>query len=105
MTERIQDIRDLDRGGSKARSRNHRNKSNEGCKVVGEITTTERSGLDAMADGEFLDVPQVAKYLNVSKSMVYKMVENRQIHAIRFGRLVRIRRCDLEQAIRDLSCQ
>lgn len=105
MTEHIQDIRDLDRGESKARGRNHCNKSNEGCKVVGEITATERFDSDAGADGEFLDVPQVAKYLNVSKSMVYKMVENRQIRAIRFGRLVRIRRCDLEQAIRDLSRQ
>jgi excisionase family DNA binding protein len=105
MTDHIQDIRDLDRGESKTRGRNHRNESNEGREVAGGITATERSGSDARADGEFLDVPQVAKYLNVSKSMVYKMVENRQIHAIRLGRLVRIRRCDLEQAISDLSHQ
>lgn len=105
MGEQIQDIRNLDRGKPKPRSRDYCNENKGDREVVGGITTTERSGSDARADGEFLDVPQVAKYLNVSKSMVYKMVETRQIHAIRVGRLVRIRRCDLEQAIRDLSHQ
>jgi excisionase family DNA binding protein len=105
MTDHIQDIRNLDRGKSGARSCNHRSENKEDREIVGETTTTKRCDSDVRADGEFLDVPQVAKYLNVSKSMVYKMVENQQIHAIRLGRLVRIRRCDLEQAIHDLSRQ
>lgn len=105
MTEHVQDIRNLDRGGLKPRGCSHCNENEGGREIVGGAVTAELSDSGARADNEFLDVPQVARYLNVSKSMVYKMVETRQIHAIRLGRLVRIRRCDLEQAIRDLSHQ
>lgn len=55
------------------------------------------------ADDGYLDVPEVASYLRISKSMVYKLVETKQIPAIRLGRLVRIRKSDLNDALRRLG--
>ncbi len=42
-----------------------------------------------------LTVPQVAVYLQISKSKIYYLISRRQIPHIRLGRNVRIRESDL----------
>lgn len=49
----------------------------------------------------FLNAGEVAEYLHISRSMVYKMIECRQIPAVRIGRLLRISRCELDQTLRN----
>ena len=54
-------------------------------------------------DDSLLDVGQVADYLRISRSMVYKLIEGRQIPAIRIGRLLRVRKAELDEALRALG--
>ena len=54
----------------------------------------------ARGDGRLLDVQEVAEYLRVSQSLVYKMIERKEIPAIRIGRLLRIDPRDLSEALR-----
>lgn len=49
-------------------------------------------------DDALLDVTEVAEYLRISRSSVYKLIERQQIPAIRIGRLVRFRRRDVTVA-------
>lgn len=42
-----------------------------------------------------LTVPQVAQYLQISKSKIYYLVSRKQIPHLRLGRNVRIRQSDL----------
>jgi len=49
--------------------------------------------MDIMA--EILTVPEVAEYLKLSKSKMYRMVQRGQIPHVKIGRNVRIRREDL----------
>ena len=44
---------------------------------------------------EILTIPEVADYLKMSKSKVYRMVQRGQIPYVRIGRNVRIRKQDL----------
>lgn len=46
---------------------------------------------------EILTIPQVARYLKLSRSKVYGLVARRQIPYIRVGKSVRIRASDLAQ--------
>ena len=58
---------------------------------------------DANYSGDsLLDVSQVAEYLRVSRSSVYKMIERQQIPAIRIGRLLRIRKKELDDTLRSM---
>ena len=50
-----------------------------------------------------LDVSQVAEYLRISRSMVYKLIEGQRIPAIRIGRLLRVRKDELDNAIRSMG--
>lgn len=43
-----------------------------------------------------MDVPQVAEYLRVSKTSVYKLIERQKIPTIRIGRLLRVRKDELD---------
>lgn len=52
--------------------------------------------MDAQLD-KIMTVPDVAKYLKMSKSKVYYLVSRRKIPHFRIGRNVRIRECDLLQ--------
>lgn len=47
-----------------------------------------------------MDVPQVADYLRVSKTSVYELIERQKIHAIRIGRLLRVRKDELDETLR-----
>ena len=44
---------------------------------------------------QILTVPEVARYLKISKSKIYYMVSKKQIPHIRIGRNVRVRETDL----------
>ncbi len=46
---------------------------------------------------EILTIPQVARYLKISKAKIYYMVQKKQIPHIRLGRNVRIRESDLNK--------
>lgn len=46
-----------------------------------------------------MDVPQVADYLRISKTSVYKLIEWQKIPAIRIGRLLRVRKDELDEAL------
>jgi len=47
--------------------------------------------------GPILTVPETAKYLKLSKSKVYYLVQRNQIPHIKIGKNVRIRREDLQK--------
>jgi putative molybdopterin biosynthesis protein len=44
---------------------------------------------------EIFTIPEVAKYLKISKSKLYYLVQRNQIPHVRIGRNVRIRKADL----------
>jgi excisionase family DNA binding protein len=48
---------------------------------------------------EILTVPQVARYLKISRSKAYYLVQQKKIPYIRIGRNVRVREADLEKWI------
>lgn len=48
---------------------------------------------------KIMTIPQVADYLQISKSKLYWLVQTRQIPHIKIGRNVRIRESDLERWI------
>ena len=47
-------------------------------------------------DGYYLTIPEVARYLKLSRSKVYLLVTQKKIPYIRIGKNVRIRQSDLE---------
>lgn len=63
------------------------------------FATTEDHGRDS----SLLDVSQVAEYLRISRSTVYKLIEQHRIPVIRIGRLLRIRKDELDEAIRSMG--
>jgi len=58
------------------------------------------SGTAACAEDCLLDVAEVADYLRISRSMVYKLIENGRIPAIRLGRLLRVSKSELNEALK-----
>ena len=44
---------------------------------------------------EIMTIPEVARYLKISKSKIYYMVQKKQIPHIRLGRNVRIKESEL----------
>ncbi|MCC6109801.1 MAG: helix-turn-helix domain-containing protein [Denitrobacterium sp.] len=54
---------------------------------------------DALGE-PLMDVSEVAAFLRVSKSMVYKLAEEDALHAVRIGRLVRFTRRDVDSFVR-----
>lgn len=46
---------------------------------------------------EILTIPEVAKYLKLSKSKTYALVQRREIPHIKVGKNVRVRMADLER--------
>lgn len=47
-----------------------------------------------------MSVREVAAFLSVSKSMVYKLAEQEALPAVRIGRLIRFRRRDVNSFVR-----
>ena len=54
-------------------------------------------------ENQILTVPMVSKRLLASKALIYRLVAEGQIAAIRFGRSVRIREEDLQAFIQQHS--
>lgn len=50
-----------------------------------------------------LDVSEVTDYLCISRSSVYKLIERQQIPAIRIGRLLRVRKDELDKTLRSMG--
>ena len=46
---------------------------------------------------EIMTVPEVAKYLKISKAKIYYLIQRQQIPHIKIGRNVRVRESDLEK--------
>ena len=60
---------------------------------TGLLADVANSTLETLDQGDILlDVSQVADYLRISRSSVYKLIERRQTPAIKIGRLLRIRK-------------
>ena len=53
-----------------------------------------------IATQQLMDVRDVAAFLRVSKSMVYKLAEEGALPAVRIGRLVRFMRRDVDSFLR-----
>ena len=48
---------------------------------------------------EFLTGDEIAQLLNVSRAFAYGLIQRKEIRALRMGKCVRVRRCDLEEYI------
>lgn len=67
---------------------------------MGFLADVANSTLETLDQGDILlDVSQVADYLRISRSSVYKLIERRQIPAIKIGRLLRIRKREFDKAL------
>src|SRR5918993_5762729 len=52
-------------------------------------------------DFELLSIPQVCQRLGMGKSWVYRRIHNQEIPSVRLGRIIKIRRSDLEQYLEE----
>jgi excisionase family DNA binding protein len=60
----------------------------------------EMGSLDSFADFEMLKVAEAANCLRVSPDLVYELVHQRQLPAVRLGRKIRLPAFGLKQWIR-----
>lgn len=76
-------------------------RENAGAEIRGSAASSTSEAND-LPDG-LMDVPQVANYLRVSKTSVYKLIERQKIPAIRIGRLLRVRKDELDETLRAMG--
>lgn len=74
---------------------------NVGAEIRGFAASSTSETYD-LPDG-LMDVPQVVEYLRVSKTSVYKLIERQKIPAIRIGRLLRVRKDELDETLRAMG--
>jgi excisionase family DNA binding protein len=55
-----------------------------------------RSATPKASAGEYLTVEQVAEYLNITEHFVRRLIRERRIPFVKVGRLVRLRRTDID---------
>ena len=58
--------------------------------------TGRRSATPVSTSGDLLTVEQAADYLNITDHFVRRLIRERRIPFLKVGRLVRLRRIDLE---------
>ena len=58
--------------------------------------TARRSATPVTSSGDLLTVEQAADYLNITAHSVHRLIRERRIPFLKVGRLVRLRRTDLE---------
>ncbi len=75
-------------------------RENVGAEIRGSAASSTSETYD-LPDG-LMDVPQVADYLHVSKTSVYKLLERQKIPTIRIGRLLRVRKDELDETLRTI---
>lgn len=88
-------IRDI--GIDEQRDNANVNFGGSGTVSTGDAESKDRA--DLAGSDKLLQVAEVADYLRVSQSLVYKMIERREIPAIRIGRLLRVDRDALDEAL------
>lgn len=59
-------------------------------------SSSRRSATPATTTGELLTVEQAADYLNITDHFVRRLIRERRIPFLKVGRLVRLRRTDLD---------
>src|SRR5215207_11338156 len=52
-------------------------------------------------DSELLSIPQVCQQLGMGKSWVYRRIHNQEIPSVRLGRIIKIKRSDLDQYLEE----
>jgi excisionase family DNA binding protein len=50
----------------------------------------------SISDDNFLDIGQLAKYLNIKKRTLYHLVETMRMPHYRIGKLIRFKRCEID---------
>jgi excisionase family DNA binding protein len=50
---------------------------------------------------EFLNIKELSDYLNMRKSTLYSMVENKEIPFFRFGRLIRFKKQEIDDWVEE----
>ena len=60
------------------------------------VTARSRSATPTTSTGEYLTVEQAAAYLNITDHFVRRLIRERRIPFIKVGRLVRLRRTDID---------
>lgn len=73
------------------------------CETVAIGDAGETGEQSGEGDVRLLDAAEVAERLHVSRSLVYKMIERRQLPAIKIGRCVRVDPRALEAALQSQS--
>ncbi len=58
--------------------------------------SARRSATPVTSSGDLLTVEQAAEYLNITDHFVRRLIRERRIPFLKVGRLVRLRRTDLE---------
>ena len=76
-------------------------RENTRAEIRGSATSPTSEASD-LPDG-LMDVPQVEEYLRVSKTSLYKLIKQRKISAIRIGRLLRVRKDELDETLRAMG--
>ena len=76
-------------------------RENAGSEIRGFAASSASESND-LPDG-LMDVPQIADYPNVSKTSVYKLTERQEFPAIRIGRLLRVSKDELDEALRTIG--
>lgn len=59
-------------------------------------TARTRSATPKASTGEYLTVEQAAEYLNITDYFVRRLIRERRIPFVKVGRLVRLRRTDID---------
>ncbi len=59
--------------------------------------SSRRSATPVSSSGDFLTVEQAADYLNITEHFVRRLIRERRIPFLKVGRLVRLRRTDIDE--------
>jgi excisionase family DNA binding protein len=62
-------------------------------------TARTRSATPKTSSGEYLTVEQAAEYLNITDHFVRRLIRERRIPFVKVGRLVRLRRSDIDEYV------
>jgi excisionase family DNA binding protein len=67
------------------------------------VTVTDVDGRKAMKAKMLYRIPEVAEYLNISRSKVYELLKSGQLHSVRIDRTRLVRSSDLQVYVDSLS--
>ena len=61
--------------------------------------SSRRSATPVSSSGDLLTVEQAADYLNITEHFVRRLIRERRIPFLKVGRLVRLRRTDIDEYV------